>query len=103
MKSGLDYNETFAPVPNIATFRILLALATKLDWEIWQGDVRTAFLGAEMDAKVYARVPNWFSNNPDSTGFTIRQILKAVNGVPQGPRLWYRKSAKIFAELGLKQ
>ena len=103
MKSGLDYNETFAPVPNIATFRILLALATKFDWEIWQGDVRTAFLGAEMDAKVYARVPNWFSNNPDATGFTIRQILKAVNGVPQGPRLWYRKSAKIFAELGLKQ
>ena len=26
MKAGLDCNETFSPVPNIATFRILLAL-----------------------------------------------------------------------------
>ncbi len=46
MQEGLDFNETFAPVPVITTIRMLFALAAKYDWEIKQGDVNTAFLGA---------------------------------------------------------
>ena len=103
MTSGIDYNETFSPVANITTLRVLLALAAKYDWEVKQGDVHTAFLGAEMDTEVYVRVPNWFSTNPFATGFSHRRLTRAIPGIPQGPRLWYRKLHKIITERGLKQ
>jgi hypothetical protein len=41
MTEGVDYNETFAPVPCVSILRICFAFAAKLDWEIKQGDVRT--------------------------------------------------------------
>ena len=40
----IDYEETFSPVAMIKSIRILLALAPHFDYEIWQMDVKTAFL-----------------------------------------------------------
>nr|GEW93943.1 zinc finger, CCHC-type [Tanacetum cinerariifolium] len=44
---GIDYEETFSPVADIRTFRILIAIAAYYDYEIWQMDVKTAFLKCE--------------------------------------------------------
>ncbi|GJZ67370.1 retrovirus-related pol polyprotein from transposon TNT 1-94, partial [Tanacetum coccineum] len=40
----IDYEETFSPVADIRAIRILIAIATYYDYEIWQMDVKTAFL-----------------------------------------------------------
>ena len=45
MTMGIDYNETFSPIPNLTTLRLLLAITAKHDWECKQGDAPTAFLG----------------------------------------------------------
>ena len=105
MKSGLDFNETFAPVPALAVLRLLIAIATRLDWETDQGDVETAFLGPDMDTVLYALVPNWFCKDPKAAppGFTVRRVLKSIPGIPQGPRLFNKKSHRALTELGLKQ
>nr|GFB26384.1 putative retrotransposon protein [Tanacetum cinerariifolium] len=42
--SRIDYEETFSPVADIRAIRILIAIATYYDYEIWQIDVKTAFL-----------------------------------------------------------
>ena len=60
MSQGIDFNETFAPVPCMSSIRAILALAAKYDWEVKQGDVNTVFLCADMDTDVYILVPNWF-------------------------------------------
>jgi hypothetical protein len=100
MMMGMHFNQTFAPVPQISTFRFFLALSCLLDWEIWQGDYRTAFLGADMDTELYAKVPNWFRLDPDpkSTGFTYHRVLKAIPGCPQGPRLFHKKSHNVYTK-----
>ena len=105
MTEGVDYNETFAPVPCVSILRIFLAFAAKFDWEIKQGDVRTAFLCSDMDTVVHAAVPNWFraDANGTETGYTIRRLLKGVPGIPQGPRLFHKKSHGIYTGLGLQQ
>ncbi|GKA32921.1 retrotransposon protein, putative, ty1-copia subclass [Tanacetum coccineum] len=41
---GVDYEETFSPVADIRAIRILIAIAAFYDYEIWQMDVKTAFL-----------------------------------------------------------
>ena len=41
---GIDYDETFSPVAKLKSVRIMLAIAAYYDYEIWQMDVKTAFL-----------------------------------------------------------
>ncbi len=104
MREGIDFNETFATVPCLTSLRFFLAHAAQHDWDVWQGDVSTAFLAAKMDTDLYMAVPNWFCKQPNGSeaGFTIRKALKAIPGVPQGPRLWGKTSKAIFEEADLR-
>ncbi|GJX73193.1 putative retrotransposon ty1-copia subclass protein, partial [Tanacetum coccineum] len=45
---SVDYGDTFSPVANIRAIRILLAIATFYDYEIWQMDVKTSFLNSHL-------------------------------------------------------
>ena len=105
MIQGLDFNETFAPVPCMSVLRLFLALATHFDWEIKQGDVSTAFLAADMDSDVTVALPNWFRADATGaeTGYTLRKLIKAVPGIPQGPRLWHKKSHGVYTAADLSQ
>ena len=89
MTAGLDYNETFAPQPNVTTYRLLFAMAAEGDWEIKQGDEPTAFLKPLMDTTVYVKVGDWFFNPTpsfDPAKFSYHKLIKTIPGVPQGPR-----------------
>ena len=41
---GVDYDETFSPVAKLKSVRIMLAIAAFYDYEIWQMDIKTAFV-----------------------------------------------------------
>ena len=41
---GVDYDETFSPVAKLKSVLIMLAIAAFYDYEIWQMDIKTAFL-----------------------------------------------------------
>ncbi|GJS09778.1 retrotransposon protein, putative, ty1-copia subclass [Tanacetum coccineum] len=49
----VDYEETFSPVADIRAIRILIAITTFYDYEIWQMDVKTAFLNGHLSEEVY--------------------------------------------------
>ncbi|GKE59749.1 retrovirus-related pol polyprotein from transposon TNT 1-94 [Tanacetum coccineum] len=57
---GVDYGETFSPVADIRAIRILLAIAAFYDYEIWQMDVKTAFLNGHLSEDVYMVQPEGF-------------------------------------------
>ena len=50
---GIDYDETFSPVAMLKSIRILMAIAAYFDYEIWQMDVKTAFLNRKFSEDVY--------------------------------------------------
>nr|GEZ99545.1 putative retrotransposon Ty1-copia subclass protein [Tanacetum cinerariifolium] len=54
---GIDYEETFSPIADIRAIRILIAIAAFYDYEIWQMDVRTAFLIGYLSEVVYMEQP----------------------------------------------
>ncbi|GJX23874.1 retrotransposon protein, putative, ty1-copia subclass [Tanacetum coccineum] len=53
----VDYEETFSPVADIRAVRILISIATFYDYEIWQMDVKTAFLNGYLDEDIYMVQP----------------------------------------------
>ena len=52
-KEGIDYEETFSVVAMLKSIRILLSIAACLDNEIWQMDVKTAFLNGNLEEDIY--------------------------------------------------
>ena len=65
-KQGIDYDETFSPVAMLKSIRIMLAIAAHLDYEIWQMDVKTAFLNGELTEEVYMIQPEGFTSTDES-------------------------------------
>jgi Reverse transcriptase (RNA-dependent DNA polymerase) len=49
----IDFDETFSPVAMFKSIRILLVIAAFHDYEIWQMDVKTAFLNRDLEEDVY--------------------------------------------------
>ena len=54
---GVDYDETFSPVAMLKSIRILIAIAAFYDYEIWQMDVKTAFLNGKLTKDVFMAQP----------------------------------------------
>ncbi|KAJ9553519.1 hypothetical protein OSB04_017564 [Centaurea solstitialis] len=64
---GIDYDETFSPVAMLKSIRILMAISAYFNYEIWQMDVKTAFLNGKLTKDVYMEQPEGFEDpkNPN--------------------------------------
>jgi hypothetical protein len=76
---GVDYDETFSPIMMLKSVRILLAIVTYFDYEIWQMDVKTAFLNGNQTEDVYMTQPEGFVD-PKHAG-KICKLQKSIYGL----------------------
>nr|GEV75920.1 hypothetical protein [Tanacetum cinerariifolium] len=60
VKYGIDYLEVYAPVARMETVRTIIALAAQQRWNIYQLDVKSAFLHGKLDEDVYVEQPQGF-------------------------------------------
>ena len=93
---GIDYNETFAPTAKFATIRSLLALAAKLNLEIDQMDVKSAYLNGDLEEEIYMECPPGFSKSKRE----VWHLNKSLYGLKQAGREWYKKIKAEFEALG---
>ena len=90
---------TYAPVADFTTVRVLLAVGVQRGYIMHQRDVKAAILHREMDSEVYVNAPQ---------GVTIcieRKVLKLKKGLyslKQAPRLWYQNVCDMMVQLGFK-
>ena len=84
---GIDYEETFAPVAFISSVRVLLAVAAASKWDIFQMDVKNAFLNGDLSEEVYMQTPPGLS--VDSNKVCLLQ--RAFYGLKQAPQAWFAK------------
>nr|GEW26333.1 retrotransposon protein, putative, Ty1-copia subclass [Tanacetum cinerariifolium] len=59
----VDYEETFSLVADIKAIRILIAIVAFYDYEIWQIDVKNAFLNSHLSEEVYMVQPEVMENH----------------------------------------
>jgi len=57
---GIEYDEIFSLVAMLKSIRILLEIAAFYDYELWQMDVKTAFLNGFLKEDVYMTHPEGF-------------------------------------------
>ncbi|GJY21831.1 retrotransposon protein, putative, ty1-copia subclass, partial [Tanacetum coccineum] len=79
---GIDYEETFSPVADIRAIRILIAIAAYYDYEIWQMDVKTAFLNGYLNEEVYMEQPEASGSNVTFLILYVDDILIMGNNIP---------------------
>ncbi|KAK1560777.1 hypothetical protein Q3G72_030819 [Acer saccharum] len=85
-KEGIDYEETFSPVAMLKSIRILLSIAASLDLEIWQMDVKTAFLNGSLDESIYMMQPEGFIEKGQVD--KVCKLQKSIYGLKQASRSW---------------
>ena len=85
-KFGVDYDEAFSPVAMLKSIRILIAIATFYDYEIWQMDVKTAFLNGKLTKDVFMTQPEGFTDPKYPNG--VCKLHKSIYGLKQASRSW---------------
>ncbi|GKF22871.1 retrotransposon protein, putative, ty1-copia subclass, partial [Tanacetum coccineum] len=79
---GINYGETFSPVADIRAIRILIAIPAFYDYEIWQMDVKTAFLNGYLNAEVYMEQPEVSGSYVTFLILYVDDILIMGNNIP---------------------
>ena len=97
-RKTLDYDETFAPVARISTFRCMVAFANQYELLIHQMDVKTAFLNGTLKENIYMRVPDGVVVKENE----VCKLNKSLYGLKQSARCWYECFNKKLIEKGFK-
>ena len=100
-KEGVDYEETFSPVAMLKSIRILLSIAACLDYEIWQMDVKTAFLNGYLEESIYMVQPEGFVDKGQEQ--KVCKLLRSIYGLKQASRSWNLRFDETIKSYGFDQ
>jgi len=95
---GIDYDETFAPIAKLNSIHVLLSIATNLDWELHQLDIKNTFLNGDVEKEIYMKAPPGFEENGK-----VCRLKKSLYRLKQSPRAWFRRFISTLNLLGYKQ
>ncbi|GBN24025.1 Retrovirus-related Pol polyprotein from transposon RE1 [Araneus ventricosus] len=97
---NVDYLESYSPVVNIDTFRLLIALAAKLNLAVNFFDVKTAYLHSDLEEEVYMTTPPGYEMETEGK---VYKLKKSIYGLPQSGGNWYFKLKSELERIGLKE
>lgn len=85
---GMEFWETFSSNIKLEDVRLMLALVTYYDLELWHFDIRGYFLYGVMDELVYIHQPDGYREGParGEPGELVCKLQKAIYGTKQAQR-----------------
>ncbi|GKD77225.1 retrotransposon protein, putative, ty1-copia subclass [Tanacetum coccineum] len=106
---GIDYEETVSPIADIRAIRIFIAIAAFYDYEIWNMDVKTAFLNGYLNEEVYMEQPEEvYMEQPE--GFVnqkfpnrVCKLKHSIYGLKQAYRQWNKRFDDEIKKFGFNQ
>jgi hypothetical protein len=102
---GVDFFETYAPVVQWTTIRLMFILEVLLGLKSKQGDVICAFLHADLapDETVYVAMPLGFNTKSKDGKRQVLKLNKTLYGLCQSPRAFWKCITKKLESCRLKQ
>jgi transposase InsO family protein len=101
------YNgDTFAPTLRSTTFRVSCALACQRGFALHQLDVTCAFLEPNLEEEVFMRLPEQDlidEHLPEFTSPKTVLLKKALYGLVNSPRLWFKSLTTSLKDLAFTQ
>ena len=102
---GIDFFETYAPVVQWTTIRLMFILEVLLGLKSKQGDVTCAFLHADLEPgeTVYVDMPLGFNVKSKNGKRQVLKLKKTLYGLRQSPRAFWKYITEKLESCGLKQ
>ncbi|KAG2880370.1 Retrovirus-related Pol polyprotein from transposon TNT 1-94 [Phytophthora cactorum] len=97
-KFGVDFFETYSPVANMNSIRVVLSVVVAKTYVTEQLDVDTAFLNSDLKERVYMEVPYGIKNAENM----MCQLNKAIYGLKQATSAWYKTIHEMFMRIGFR-
>nr|GFA64862.1 putative reverse transcriptase domain-containing protein [Tanacetum cinerariifolium] len=100
-KEGVDFEESFAPVARLEAVRLFIAYVAHKSFNVYQMDVKTAFLYGPLKEEVYVNQPDGFVDpyHPDK----VYRLKKVLYGLKQAPRAWYDELSTFLVSKGFSK
>ncbi|KAM1007578.1 hypothetical protein ACFX2A_004219 [Malus domestica] len=91
---GVDFSKVFAPVARMDTIRMVISLAAQKGWEIYQLDVKSAFMHGAIDEEVFVEQPQGYEQKESES--KVYRLKMALYGLKQAPQAWYSRIETYF-------
>jgi len=101
--SGVDYNDTYAPVAKLASMHAVIVMANHLNMEMHQVDIKGAYLNGELNDKEVLYMHHPLGYKAPNAGTRVLRLVKTLYGLKQSGRQWYQKLTSVFLSLGFRQ
>ena len=100
-KEGIDFWETWSPVVQWSTVRLMMTLAAKLDLCSAQANITAAFVHADLKPgeRIFVQQPSGFQRDGD----LVLSLKRAVYGLQQAPCSFFRYLSRSLTSHGLVQ
>jgi len=95
---GIDFILTYSPTLNIDSLKFIIAIASKMLWDIFQLDIKAAYLNAPLDTDIYTTIPLGDSN----FGGGYWKLNKALYGLKQSGRQWNKTIDRFLRKNNFK-
>jgi Reverse transcriptase (RNA-dependent DNA polymerase) len=95
---GIDFFDTYAPVVQWSTIRLMLMVSLMLNLATQQVDYTCAFLHALLDDEVYCHMPRGF----EQPGKVLR-LKRSLYGLKQSPKNFFDHLKRKLLALGFEQ
>ena len=89
---GVDYFETYAPVVQWSTIRLVLTMVLSHGWVTRQVDYTNAFTQADLKEEVYIESPKGFERKDKKD--MVLKLLKSLYGLRQAPKSFFDKTSE---------
>lgn len=93
-----QYGETHSPTVEFSVLRMLLLYAMKHKLLIWNLDIKTAFLNADLNEDIFIKPPSGFNFGND----LVIKLMKSLYGLRQAGHNWFKKLKTILESIGFR-
>jgi hypothetical protein len=87
-KEGIDYSQTYSPVVNLDSIRILISFVLLHNLTLWQLDIDTAYLHGNVDREIYLRQPEGYED-PAHLDWVCK-LNTNLYGLKQAAQIWHK-------------